>query len=32
VSASCNLRSGKVVNVWGLINTAQTPSWTQIPT
>jgi len=32
VSANCDLRAGIVVNVWGLINTAQTPSWTQIPT
>lgn len=32
VSANCRLPSQRVVNVWGLIDTAQTPSWAQIPT
>lgn len=32
VSANCRLPSQRIVNVWGLINTAQTPNWNQIPT
>jgi hypothetical protein len=32
VSANCRLSPQRVVNVWGLIDTAQTADWTQIPT
>jgi hypothetical protein len=30
VSASCNLRPGRNVSVWGLIDTSQTPNWVPI--